>query len=75
MRYVHYRVEGVGAPTLSKPTACGDLGFNVPDTDLVTCPACTSAGIYRLTHQRHREVVEALSYPKEDHPCLNNHRP
>jgi hypothetical protein len=49
------------------------MGFNVTDTDLVTCPLCHSTGIYKLTALRHREVVEALSSPKEDHPCLTPH--
>lgn len=72
-RPVHFRVEGVGTPTLSQPTACGQLGFNVLDTDLVTCPLCRSIDIYQLTALRHREVVEALAYPKEEHPCLTPH--
>lgn len=76
MRAVHFRVEGVGGSTpssISQPTACYQMGFNVTDTDLVTCPLCHSTGIYQLTALRHREVVEALSSPKEDHPCLTPH--
>jgi len=77
-RPVHFRVEGggIGGPTLSlsQPTACNRIGFNVPDTDAVTCPSCRATEIYELTARRHLEVVEALSYPKEDHPCLTPHR-
>lgn len=74
VRPVHFRVEGVGGSTpntsISQPTACYQPGFNVTDTDLVTCPLCKSVGIYQLTALRHQEVVDALSSPKEDHPCL-----
>ena len=77
-RPIHYRV-GVETPTpttsISQPTACHQPGFNVPDTDMVTCPLCKRTGIYQLTALRHQEVVEALAYPKEDHPCLTNHQP
>lgn len=72
-RAVHFRVEGTTS-TRSQPTACTQIGFNTPDTDLVTCGACQLTDIYRLTHQRHTEVVEVLAYPKEDHPCLTPHR-
>jgi hypothetical protein len=78
-RAVHFRVLGVGGSTpnttTSQPTACYQPGFNTLDTDLVTCGACQLTGIYILTHQRHHEVVEALAYPKEDHPCLSQHQP
>lgn len=75
MRYVHWQTaKGVGR--LPNTTACGDLGgFNVPDTDGVTCPICKRIPLFELTHLRHSEVVEALSYPKEDHPCLTPHQP
>lgn len=73
-RPIHYRLEGVGNPTLSQTTACKLIGFNVTDTDAVTCPQCKSTEIYILTARRHQEVVDALSYPKEDHPCLTPHR-
>jgi hypothetical protein len=73
-RYVHWQTaKGVGR--LPNTTACGDLGgFNVIDTDAVTCPICKRVPLFELTALRHREVVEALSSPKEDHPCLNPHR-
>ena len=73
-RAVHYRLEGVGTPTLSQPTACTEMGFNVPDTDLVSCRRCQNTELFALAALRHREVVEALAYPKEDHPCLTPHR-
>lgn len=73
MRAVHFRVGGVGTPTLSQPTACGELSFNVTDTDLVTCPRCKSTGPYISAATDHREVVGALAYPKEEHPCLTPH--
>lgn len=69
-RFIHFRVEGVGNPTLSQTTACREIGFNVPDTDAVTCPKCRGTELYTLTALRHQEVVDALSSPKEDHPCL-----
>jgi hypothetical protein len=71
-RPVHFRVEG-DSSTRSQPTACTQIGFNTPDTDLVTCPLCRGVEIYLLTALRHREVVEALSSPKEEHPCLKQH--
>lgn len=74
MRAVHYRVPG-DSVTRSQPTACTQIGFNTLDTDAVTCGACHLTAIYVLNHQRHQEVVEALAYPKEDHPCLSNHQP
>lgn len=73
-RPVHYRVAGETS-TRSQPTACTQIGFNTPDTDAVTCPACTLTTPYTQAAQRHREVVEALSSPKEDHPCLTPRRP
>lgn len=72
-RYVHWRTaKGYGKE--QNTTGCGQLGFNVEDTDAVTCPICQRLPLFELTHQRHSEVVEALAYPKEDHPCLKNHR-
>lgn len=71
VRPIHFRT-GVEGPTPT--TACLQPGFNVPDTDAVTCPLCKSTGIYKLTALRHREVVEALSSPKEEHPCLTPHK-
>lgn len=71
-RPVHFRVEGESS-TRSQPTACYEIGFNTLDTDLVTCPLCRSVGIYQLTALRHQEVVDALSSPKEEHPCLTPH--
>lgn len=68
-RDVHYRVAGETS-TRSQPTACTMIGFNTLDTDAVTCGACQLTEVYRLTHQRHQEVVDALAYPKEEHPCL-----
>lgn len=73
-RLVHFRIDG-DSKTISRPTACGGLGFNTPDTDLITCPNCRGSDLYRLSALRHREVVEALAYPKEDHPCLKSNRP
>lgn len=76
-RPVHFRVVGVGGSTPTtetyQPTACYQPGFNVLDTDAVTCPLCKDIPLYQLTALRHREVVEALAYPKEDHPCLAQH--
>jgi hypothetical protein len=80
VRPVHFRVEGVGAPTpqttsISQPTACYQPGFNVLDTDAVTCPLCRTIPMFILTALRHQEVVDMLSSPKEDHPCLTPNRP
>ena len=74
VRPVHYRVPGTSA-TRSNPTACLQIGFNVTDTDAVTCPACHLTTAYIQAHARHCEVVAALAYPKEDHPCLTSHHP
>ena len=74
MPAVHFRIEG-DSTTISQPTACWDLGFNTTDTDLVRCVRCRCTDLYKLTALRHREVVDALAYPKEDHPCLTNHHP
>lgn len=70
---VHYRVEGLAAGAISRPTACGKMGFNHPDTDQVTCPKCWCTDAYQQANTRHHEVVDALAYPKEDHPCLLPH--
>jgi len=67
---VHYRA-GTARLALTQPTACGVPGFSTTDTDTVTCPGCHRTGEYKLAALHHREVVEALAYPKEDHPCLN----
>jgi len=72
-RRVHFRIDTDYKGGISQPTACGAFEFNTLDTDLVTCPQCRFVDIYLLTALRHREVVEALAYPKEDHPCLTNH--
>ena len=73
-KLIHWRtVEG--GRTDPNTTGCGDLGFNVPDTDAVTCPNCKSLPLFQLTALRHREVVDALSSPKENHPCLTPHQP
>lgn len=69
-RAVHFRIDTNHKGGISEPTACGAMAFNTLDTDAVTCPLCKGVGIYQLTALRHREVVEALAYPKEDHPCL-----
>jgi hypothetical protein len=69
-RVIHFRMEGVGNPTLSQTTACREIGFNTSDTDAVTCLTCTTTEIYTLAALRHREVVDALSSPKEHHTCL-----
>lgn len=75
-RFIHFRMEGIANPTLSQTTACGNGdGFNVLDTDAVTCPKCRDTELYTLTALRHQQVVEALSSPKEDHPCLTPRRP
>ena len=79
VRPVHFRVEGVGGSTPNttsyQSTACYQPGFNVLDTDAVTCPLCKDIPLYKLTALRHQEVVDMLSSPKEDHPCLTPHRP
>lgn len=74
-RAVHFRIDTDFKGGISQPTACGAFEFNTIDTDHVTCPLCKSTGIYELTALRHREVVDALSSPKEDHPCLTPLRP
>lgn len=74
-RRVHFRIDHNHTGGISEPTACGAMAFNTLDTDLVTCTQCRFADIYLLTALRHREVVEALSSPKEEHPCLSNHQP
>lgn len=73
-RYVHWQTA-VGRGSTPNSTACGELGFNVTDTDAVTCFKCKSTPLFILAALRHREVVEALAFPKEDHPCLSNHHP
>lgn len=69
MSAVHYRT---GDYTLGRnmPVACTGGGFSTVDTDAVTCGHCRRTLIYREAAERHREVVEMLRYPKEDHPCL-----
>lgn len=67
---VHYRLKEVGHLSLAAATACGRGGFSHPDTDLTTCPRCWDSDAYQIAHHLHRDVVEALAYPKEDHPCL-----
>lgn len=74
VRPVHYRVEGK-SDTRSQPTACTEIGFNTLDTDLVTCVICRRTPVFESAHQRHSDVVEALASPKQEHPCLTNHRP
>lgn len=69
-RRVHFRVDTGHTGGISQPTACGAIDFNTIDTDAVTCAQCRFADMYLLTALRHHEVVEALAYPKEDHPCL-----
>ena len=68
-RPVHYRT-GDFTKSREYPVACGERGFSTLDTDAVTCPACWRSTIYTTAAQLHREVVEALAYPKEDHRCL-----
>lgn len=68
-RPVHYRT-GDFTKAREYPVACDNRGFSTIDTDQVTCPACIRTLIYTDAAHRHREVVEALAYPKEDHPCL-----
>lgn len=78
VRPVHFRVVGVGASTPTtetyQPTACYQPGYSTLDTDTVTCPLCKDIPLYQLTVLRHLEVVDALSSPKENHPCLTPHR-
>lgn len=69
-RAVHFRIDTNHTGGIAQPTACGAIEFNTLDTDAVTCPKCRSTELYTLTAHRHREVVDALSSPKEDHPCL-----
>jgi hypothetical protein len=72
-RAVHFRIPGTSA-TASNPTACWQIGFNTYDTDAVTCGACQLTTAYIQAHARHTEVVAALAYPKQEHPCLTQHR-
>ena len=72
-RPVHLRITTNHTGGISQPTACGAMAFNTPDTDAVTCPLCRHTMLYIHAAQLHREVVEALAYPKEDHPCLPPH--
>lgn len=67
---VHYRAGQIRLHGRDAPTACGRGGFSHPDTDLTTCPRCWDSDAYQIAHHLHRDVVEALAYPKEDHPCL-----
>ncbi|UOK18416.1 hypothetical protein SEA_BRUHMOMENT_100 [Arthrobacter phage BruhMoment] len=69
---VHFRTEE-GWKNYPNKTACLQGGFNVTDTTLVTCFLCQSTSAYQVAAAQFREVVEALAYPKEDHPCLNPH--
>lgn len=71
---VHFRVPGESSAR-SQPTACTMIGFNTLDTDAVTCGACHLTTAYISAHLAHSEVVAALAYPKENHPCLQNHHP
>lgn len=66
---VHYRLDGE-AEGISRPTACGTPGFNTTDLEAVTCGGCQSSATYRSALAEFNEVVDALSYPKENHPCL-----
>jgi hypothetical protein len=70
---VHYRA-GDFTKSREFPTACMTRGFSTPDTDLVTCPGCRATVPFAKAEHGYREVVEALRYPKEDHPCLLNQR-
>lgn len=72
MRRVHFRISTDHKGGIAEPTACSAMEFNTLDTDLVTCPMCRATGIYQLAAKHHREVVEALAYPKEEHPCLTS---
>lgn len=68
MAALHYFPAGVGSPT--PRGVCGTHGTATPDTDLVTCGRCTRLAVYTKAASLHRDVVDALSYPKEEHPCL-----
>ena len=72
-RPIHYQTEQ-GWKNYPNKTACGDLGFNVTDTETVTCIICLHTPAYEQAAAQFREVVDALAYPKEDHPCLK-HQP
>jgi hypothetical protein len=74
VRAVHYRAAGKTAAR-EMPTACAGGIYSTTDTDVVTCPACRRTELFTLSALRHCEVVEALAYPKEDHPCLSTHQP
>jgi hypothetical protein len=73
-RPVHYRT-GDYTKSRELPVACNERGFSTPDTDQVTCIPCQRTLIYTEAANRHREVVEALAYPKEDHKCLPRQQP
>lgn len=70
-RPVHFRT-GDFTKSREYPVACVNRGFSTFDTDAVTCPLCRFTTDYQDAALRHHEVVEALAYPKEDHPCLPN---
>jgi hypothetical protein len=73
-RKVHYRITTDHKGGIAEPTACGAFEFNTLDLDAVTCGLCRVTNDYKRAHQRHQEVVDALAYPKEDHPCLTPHQ-
>lgn len=69
---VHYRT-GDFTKSVNLPVACGERGFSTVDTDAVTCQLCRFTTDYQSAAAEYENVVEALAYPKEEHPCLPKH--
>jgi hypothetical protein len=66
---LHYREPG------EIRTACGKPQDKTRTTNFtvdVTCRACRDTYPFQTQHAEFMEVVDALSYPKEEHPALSN---
>lgn len=65
---LHYRAPGEDRTVCGKPA---DKVRNTNFTVDVTCRACRGSDSFRTQHAEFMEVVDALSYPKEEHPALS----
>lgn len=75
-RVAHYRLPKASKTTnLYQVSACNSAGFTTPDVEAVTCPRCHSTEVYQHALAQFNDVVDALAYPKEEHPCLKSPRP
>ncbi|ALY10874.1 hypothetical protein WILDE_92 [Arthrobacter phage Wilde] len=73
-RAVHFR-STTASTNLMKPSECGERGFTTTDVQAVTCLGCHTTGAYQSARTQFDAVVEALAYPKEEHPCLSTSSP